>query len=398
MTNKNYKSDIYIYVGNHGKREGIEDFISILQDVLINNGCDSKVSTSLHAGVTNIIIDEFTNYSQNRIISEFKKDNPETVLVLVLTEFVEKKYLVSSFNNFGGIVDSALVSFLNIIIRKLRDDYIAVKVKDWLLMLLYLPVTLTYGISISLWYLCLILVSQSKSKIFFTSIKKRLYKLAYLHMRFLGLEKFIKYADMVILSHELIETGLVSVNWLKKSDPKNIGVLYPEFDIEAVLAKLFVEKSLYIEISGSVTAYRKMWIGKIGRMLSRYGLNNSIGSTKTISFDASTQPTDMERAAYSLHPPQKERWLYSSPTRLYRALHIDGNIPVITDYFGQHPIEDICIKFNGLETLISMMELYNNRDAAIDFLKPKIIKYNSIIKKRNIELVRRLKCEKHIPI
>lgn len=398
MSNKNYNSVIYIYIGNHGKQEGIEDFISVLQDVLINNGCDSEVSTSLRAGFTNIIIDEFTNYSQNRIISEFKKDNPESVLVLVLTEFVEKKYLISSFNNFGGIIDSALISSLNVVVRRVRDDYISVKLKDWLLMLLYLPVTLTYGISVSLWYICLSLVSKNNAYKFFSSIKKRIYKLAYLHMRFLGLEKFIKYADMVVLSHKLIESGLVSINWLKESDPKNLGVLYPEFDIESVLTNLLVEKSLYIEISGSVTAYRKMWISKIGRMLSMYGLNNSIGPTKTISFDASTQSTDMQRAAFSLHPPQKEHWLYSSPTRLYRALHVDGNIPVITDYFGQHPIEDVCLKFNGLETLISMMEFYNNRDAAIAFFKPKIIKYNSVIKKLNTELIRRLKCDKKVAV
>ena len=36
------------------------------------------------------------------------------------------------------------------------------------------------------------------------------------------------------------------------------------------------------------------------------------------------------RGAYSLHPPQSETWRYASPTRIYRALCIDYNMPILT--------------------------------------------------------------------
>ena len=60
-------------------------------------------------------------------------------------------------------------------------------------------------------------------------------------------------------------------------------------------------------------------------------------------------------------------------------------------------MEDVCLRFKGIETLFTMSEFMDNRGAAIDFLKPRIEKYNRAVNIKNDELYTRLDghCELH---
>jgi hypothetical protein len=379
-----------IYYGNHGKRYGIEDYLTILRCVLSRHGYSVEESANLDPGAVNIIIDEFTNYVENRKISEFKKAHPGTSLIFVLTEFIEKKHFVRSMNHFGSILDSAVISFLNVLIRQKRDDYRPARLQDWGLMALYLPVLSSYGAAVALGYGLLSAVSRELASSFISRFKSRVHKLAYFHMRYLGLEEYIKYADMVMTSHECIEPGLSAADWLKSKNDRLIGVLYPEFAQDEVLEKVFVGKSLHMEITGSITPYRQRYIEKYNRLVIVFGLKSVLGLAHAIQFGSLDNASETERAAYSLHPPQTANWHYSSPMRLFRALNEGGNIPIITRYYGQNPIEELCLRFDGGKTIVKMIEFYNNRDAMLDFLKPRIEKYNLVARNRNDELVSRL--------
>lgn len=114
---------IYLYVGNHGKRDWIEDYIKLFVSVFGERGSVIKVSNKLAPGAVNLIIDEFTNLIENKHIAEFKLAHPQTRFVYVLTEFINRKYGVESFNHFGGIMDSAYLSILDIIVHHKRNDF-----------------------------------------------------------------------------------------------------------------------------------------------------------------------------------------------------------------------------------------------------------------------------------
>jgi hypothetical protein len=385
-----------IYYGNHGKRHGIEDYLTILQSVLSRHGYSVEESANLIPGAVNIIIDEFTNYIENRRISEFKKAHPGTIFIFVLTEFIEKKHFVRSINHFGGILDSAVISFLNVLIRRKRDDYRPARLQDWGLLTLYLPILSLYGAAAALRYALLSAVSRKFSSRFLDRFKSHLHKLAYFHMRYLGLEEYIKYADLILTSHECIESGVVAAGWLKPHDPKFIGVLYPEFAQDEVVEKIFVGKSLHIEITGSITPYRQRYIDKYNKLLGQifiFGLKNihTLGQGQAIQFGNPEDMPKTKRAAYSFHPPQTANWPYSSPMRLFRALNEDRNIPIITHYYGQNPIEELCLRFEGIKTLVKMIEFYNDKDAMLDFLKPRIEKYNIIARNHNDEIMSSLR-------
>lgn len=64
-------SRLFIYTGNHGKQDGIEDYLTLCKNVFGSRGFQVEVSTTLHINSTNIIIDEFTNYIENKSIAAF---------------------------------------------------------------------------------------------------------------------------------------------------------------------------------------------------------------------------------------------------------------------------------------------------------------------------------------
>lgn len=96
------------------------------------------------------------------------------------------------------------------------------------------------------------------------------------------------------------------------------------------------------------------------------------------------------RAAFSLHPPQTMNWKYSSPTRLFRALDQDGNIPVLTHYFNQHPIEDVCLVYEGNQTILDMYDFYHDKNKAWAYLLPRLDRYAQTAELENNKVVQKM--------
>lgn len=93
------------------------------------------------------------------------------------------------------------------------------------------------------------------------------------------------------------------------------------------------------------------------------------------------------RGAFSLHPPQNSRWRYSSPTRIYRALRYDHNLPVLTKLFDQHPIERLCLVFERKETLIQMYRYFKDPVTLFAYLKPRVREYMCVATQSNDAIV-----------
>lgn len=385
---KNFTCNIYI--GNHGTAIGIQEYITILTDTLGARGCLVNVSTELDENVHNIIIDEFTNFIENKKIANFKKDFPEAVIVYVLTEFIERKHLVTSFNLFGNIFDSSLVALMSVLVRHRRIDFISNEFNDYLVLLLHLPVLLLYGVGFVVWHVMGLIMRGRSGPSLIQRLQAHLHKVAYMSSRYIGLESNIKYADLIITSHESIQKGMDKKKWLNPN--QYIGVLYPEINKADVLDNILIDKMANIEITGTISRYRQRWIRKINRVLLEYSIyNKSFFLCRAISFtDKKAKKKKQQRGAFSLHPPQTMFWPYCSPTRLYRALQEDHNIPIITKNYGQHPIEDVCVLYEGVNTILEVYSIYNDRGWINHFLEGKIDKYNAIAATRNDELFSKL--------
>jgi hypothetical protein len=208
-------------------------------------------------------------------------------------------------------------------------------------------------------------------------------------MRYLGLKACLRHADAVITSHERIIDG---VSLAPDARPlQHIGVLYPEFDERAVLDRLMQGKKLFMEITGTISRYRQRWIEQINQQLIALGMHNAFGYCVSISFSQLSPGKRIDRGAYSLHPPQTRSWSYSSPTRIFRALAVDNNLPVLTHHFHQSPIEDVCFLHEGQQSIVELYEMYADPVRLRRFIEPRLKAYNEIVAARNDALVDRLR-------
>ncbi|MCB2261350.1 MAG: hypothetical protein LGR52_00135 [Candidatus Thiosymbion ectosymbiont of Robbea hypermnestra] len=420
---------VNVYIGNHGKKDGIEEYLVILKNVLSRHGYECRISTRYVPGIPNIVIDEFTNYLENRKLLEFRKKNPNTPLIFVLTEFVEKQWGVESLNHFEGIGSSALIALINVVLLIKRKELPSPGIKDWAVLFGYFPFLLMIGFSLGIKYLALrIKYLALRIKYLVLRVRqdtlprrslegvtdsieisrRKVYRLTYCHIRYHGLVNNLQYADFIITSHENIWSQMIKRGLVEEEDNRYGGVIYPEFDVKHVLNHLFVNKDKGIEITGTVSPYRRKWVKKVNREIIIYGLRHFFPLVRFIGWerDAGVEDADYflnslhqqvsrrnvrrKRAAFSLHPPQTRRWPYSSPTRIYRALQVDGNIPIITHYFGQSPIEDICLVYHGVDTLEHIIGLWEDCNSAREFVREKTEKYNSIASRNNDQLISRI--------
>jgi hypothetical protein len=383
-------SRLFIYTGNHGKQDGIEDYLTLCKNVFGSRGFQVEVSTTLHINSTNIIIDEFTNYIENKRIAAFSKDSPNNRCIYLLTEFKERKYGIESLNHFGGLFDSAIIALINVYLRKSRDDFPSLRFRNYVALLLYSPVLFIYFLFSVTNYIALKFLKKKASNPVAKFLRKQ-HKLIYFHMRYLGLKAHLKYADAAMSSHELIMQGYDEELGSDGKALKFLGVIYPEFNKQNVIKQLMIDKKLFFEITGTVTQYRKKWLKKINFQITLRGLNNIFGQCKALPFSVLASGKKIERAAFSLHPPQTRNWKYCSSMRIYRALEIDHNLPVLIKNFAQNPIENVCFLLKDWNSLGEVSELFFNREAMIGFVEPKIEAYNEIVKQHNNDLVEALK-------
>jgi len=378
---------VNLYIGNHGKPDGIEDYIRFFREVLGVRGVPVQVSTALTPGMVNLVIDEFTNYRENLHFAEFKRQNPDSPVVILMTEFVVRRFGVRSFNLFGGLLDIAAAAFLNVYISFIRKDYPRAGLADCLRAILFFPVLLVDG-AIDLGRYVARRLTRRRSLNPVRRFLRKHHRVMYFHWRYLGLNSFLRYADAVITSHEDVYGAFTANCGSRVPAPKNLGVIYPELDEADVLSKLMRKKSIFIEMTGTITKFRKRFIDRINRSILALGMRHVFGECRIfpIATAISANEESTGRGAFSLHPPQSRTWPYSSPTRVYRALAVEYNLPILTHHFGQNPIEDVCFVWKDKYSIVALFEMYHDRGRLTDFIGTRIRDYNRIARQRNDSL------------
>ena len=375
------KLKINVVNSNHPLLSRIEDYISILEDITTTRGIKFKTSENFIKGHLNVVIDEFTDPSFLLKISLFKKKHPTEKIVLIATEFVETFHGVTSINIFNRISNIAIISYANIWIRfnfpDLKNHLLPGDMLRSFIFLPFLPYILM-GFFLNRY--------RQKFKIGLQHIHQTVYH----HIRYLGLKKAISSFDYVVALHENILSsmhdhfpGIVSR-----------GVFYPELK-NSDLKDLFSNKVMKIDVSGTITSFRQSEIKRMQKLLLRFGNRflgfNIIPFNKKNDKGKNNKTSDDEKSAFSFHPPQSSKWKYCSPTRLFRALSMDKNIPLISKNFQQHPIEDCCIEVKTIEDLIKA-KLIHERVAPVytEYLE-KLKNYSTISKDRNNEFINNIR-------
>lgn len=213
----------------------------------------------------------------------------------------------------------------------------------------------------------------------------RLHQTAYMVMRFLGLERMIGYADCIVLTHDMIVSGVKNLD----SNASIAGTVYPEIDEQEIREKIFKGKALQLEVTGSISPFRQAVVEEVNTTIRLLGIHHIFKMCQVHSFSDVSGLTD-ERAAFSLHPPQTAKWKYASPTRIFRALQCDNNMPVLTRKFAQHPIEELAIEYEGYESLLRMYQYFNDKEQLFHFLDPAMEKYIGISRRGNDAIMAKL--------
>ena len=377
-----------LYIGNHGKPDGIEDYVVLITSLMAKRGVQVRISSAYDPQAVNLVIDEFTNYVENHRLAAFKKAYPRSKIVFILTEFAVRKWGVTSFNHFGGLVDAAAIALSDVYLRLIRDDFGRPTLAGMLKLLLYSPIL---ALEIVPGFLRAAVGALIGRRVRHGGYQRAHHSTIYFHMRYLGLMASLRYADAIIASHEKIIDGFSRQIGSGGEPLQYFGVVYPELEERDVLDQLMATKKLFIEVTGSVTPYRQEWIERINQQLILLGLQRVFGSCISLPFSLLAADKPVDRGAYSLHPPQTRNWPYCSPTRIFRALSVDHNLPILTHHFHQNPIEDLCFVFENQESIVELYEMYADPVRLRNFIEPKVKSYNDFVVACNDALVEKLR-------
>jgi len=378
--------NINIYVGNHSKLYLLEDYTSLLKKFFrTRNSGEINTSNQLKKNCINIVIDGFTDFYINKSIKDFKIKNPETIIILIITEFIEKKYFVTSLNNFSNIFNTSILSLLNFIIPITRKDFKLNNIKEnFIIPILLFPLALIFIIS----KLVSFILNKKSTSDFRNEFMMQFKNTIYMHMRYMGLKNMIEFFDAFIASHEKIHINFKYLFKNKLYLQKNmyLGTLYPEFNFNEIQENihLFFEKKLGFEITGSITDYRQEKIKQIDRQIYSLGIKNHFSPFEIYSFNSKNYESK-KNSIYSIHPPQSKNWPYSSPMRIYRSISKDYNFPCVTTKFENNPIIELCLFLESKYSLIDLIDIYYNKDIYMHIFLEKIKTYNQLaIEKNNI--------------
>lgn len=376
-----------LYISNHGNKEknSVGDIVNILSHALKRQGVKLNISEELHNSEINIFIEGIVNYKCLKLVIDFAESRTPACLVYVLTEFIERRFMVTSLNNFGGIVDAAILSLINICLRHKYKYFRKTNLQSYLSFLLLSPILLIWMITVgSHKFLTNILrfIRYDRRILTLFRMPGRVNYLINWHWRYLGLERTIAYADCVVCLHEGNRKSYEKLRDEIGAPVVPATVIYPEFTYDELPSDL-KDRECYIEMTGSITNYRASFTKLIDTEIAALGLHHVFGKSQCYSFSESAKISPGKRAAFSLHPPQTSMWPYSSPLRIYRALIVDKNIPILTRYFKQHPIEELCLVFKSRETILNLRELYTNKDVLLELLNKKAIQYIELASEAN---------------
>jgi hypothetical protein len=387
-----------IFIHNHSNKEGIEDILKILLDTFPESSISN--SENLTPNHTNIIIDEFTNIISNHKIEKFKKESPDTKLILIATEFIKKDVFLSTFNTFENIFNRSILGVLKLYLLLKRKDF-NITITKIMQIILSLPLGSISILTIFISYLFskYILRSSRLHKLNFYMYFVSIYQSGfYLMLRY---ESFIKMSNLfnaVICLHPAMEKSYIKIF----GNDKIYGTIYPRIDKSKFNEGLKNKSVFGFYLSGTLTRNRTKLLNSFSRLIIFSGLKKKCHNFLIQGFGKkekqdinklSSSPKDKftkEDLFFSLHPYQTRSWPYFSPTRIYRSLSYDHNLPIVFETSNEHPLESLVFLFRDQYSLLELNSIFENRDNFLIEYNKKIDCYNKDILENNNKIIKKL--------
>lgn len=375
-------AEFHIYTGNHQVTGHAQDMFILMRQWLTDNGQEFSESSNLRVGKVNLILENFSNYLSNEHISNFKKSHPDSPCILLVTEFIERKWGVTSMNLFGGPLDAALLSFMHIAISLKRPDLERVRFSSYLRGLAYSPLVAAGLVAVLIKYFFLKIIDTCAANGWKKDFSDRVYALGFYHTRYLALLRFLPTIDYFVFLHPGVRASIQRYGVLAANDPRLGGVVHPTFAGDAVVNGLLRGKKLGFSMSGTISSYRQSCAAQLNRLLLIYGLKSVFGSVQLLAHRSEQRPSEF---AFALSPTKSAGWPYSSPLRTCRALTIEGAIPLVFHQYQQHPIDALAIPFEGVKSLRLLRSFYDDPDEARRYFGLKIAEYLRVARMNNGE-------------
>lgn len=335
------KKPVYLVIGNHDSFAGIYEIAHILNTVL-SASCEVVVSRGICANAINVLIDEFSSEVLADYVLSVKQEAPGTGIVLVATEFVTPVRL------FG------------------------------------LPIDLTFNLPSS--------IDNLWTNAFQHYRQRAAGERRHMHARFRGFGKVLRAADLVVSLTPGVAESLALSN-ARANAPQT--VLYPEFNLDhAAFAAALKKIPFGFAHSGALTDHRKAWARKANSMFRAYrpagGPAVKLSDTRpaTSADNGLSYPYEPPDVLFNFNPPPQRRWKFSSPIEIYRAV-IMGQVPVVTEIFGDHEIESIAVRWNGTREDSDRLFLDGTlrRDSFVDSFLAAISSYNELARHQNLHFL-----------
>jgi hypothetical protein len=214
----------------------------------------------------------------------------------------------------------------------------------------------------------------------------------YMHARFRGFGKVLRAADLVVSLTPGVAESLALLSTQVNAPPT---VLYPEFNLDhAVFAAALKMIPFGFVHSGALTDHRKAWVRKANSMFRTYrpaggpAVKLSDTGPATSANNGFSYPYKPPDVLYNFTPPPQRRWKSSNPIEIYRGV-IMGQVPVVTEIFGDHEIESIAVRWNGTREDSDRLFLDGTlrRDSFIDSFLDDICSYNEVARNQNLHFL-----------
>ena len=345
---------VLFYTGNHKSKVGIEDIVNLISQVFnSSNDFTCEISNDLLPGYDVIfVIEEFALQKNVDKILVAQKELNNSTFILVCTEFVTKTRQHITFNSFGSVFENSALKILRILTGTITKNY-----KD-----IQINVIFTFPLDLVMAFIWTILFLKN-NKLSLKALYKKIRELSYFDMRYLNFKNVLKEVKLFTTTHPIIQKQILDL----QQDASFIGDIYPLIKTPKMSkATFFSGDHKIIKMSGNLTTYR---FNKMKELKA----NLSTDQTKTRFIISSLKNPEVpnHRSDFTFNPPQNENWKYCSPIRICRSWNIDESIPLITKYFGQHPIENTAIHLRKKST-------FRIHSINLDEMKNRIAQYNEI--------------------
>lgn len=369
---------------NHRSLSGVEEIVELLAGEFQRQGLNAISRRNLPEEVSDgdllVIVDEFSEPLILEALRRFKISHPKVTFICVLTEF---------FSSGGRVRPPGLNSFKQPWHSLLFDNllYVFCFMSGYLTLFKGLKIRSPGPANYLLATLGLVWLAVIKvSKPWIPLKKVRHFRdRAYLWFRALGLQSVSGIFDHYLTLHPAIGNEALA-KALRTDRGKIQTLLIPPPTVEKSNLVNF-ELEFGLDMSGAPSAYRRKQIARAISLLRKLSPGERFANYKERGFDDA-----QEKLLLSFNIPQSSTWRYSSPMRIVGAVK-RGQIPVVSQKFGDHPAEDLALLFpdnlHDTKSLVSRLVL--DRSEYINSAWEKLQNYTMLADENNRNIIFQLK-------